>query len=63
MAASGKKAENKTPAQRSKAGTKSKSAAKSDPNAVHDIYSEDDLDPAYDKTIADDIAFDNEDDE
>lgn len=29
-----------------------------DPNAVHDVYSEDNLDPAYDETIADDIAFD-----
>lgn len=29
-----------------------------DPNAVHDVYSEDGLDPAYDENIADDIAFD-----
>lgn len=29
-----------------------------DPNAVHDVYSEENLDPAYDETIADDIAFD-----
>lgn len=29
-----------------------------DPNAVHDVYSEDDLDPAYDENLADDIAFD-----
>lgn len=34
-------------------------ALRNDPNAVHDIYNEDDLDPDYDKTIADDIAFDN----
>jgi hypothetical protein len=31
---------------------------KDDPNAVHDVYTEKDLDPAYDETIADDIAFD-----
>jgi hypothetical protein len=29
-----------------------------DPNAVHDVYSEENLDPAYDENIADDIAFD-----
>jgi len=33
-------------------------ATKDDPNAVHDVYTEENLDPAYDETIADDIAFD-----
>ena len=29
-----------------------------DPNAINDIYTEKDLDPAYDETIGDDIAYD-----
>jgi hypothetical protein len=33
---------------------------KNDPNAVHDVYTEDDLDPAYDEKLGDDIAFDYE---
>lgn len=35
-----------------------KDTSTNDPNAVHDIYNEDGLDPGYDKTLADDIAFD-----
>jgi len=38
----------------------SKSNKKNDPNAVHDVYTEDKLDPAYDETLGDDIAFDYE---
>lgn len=34
-----------------------------DPNKVHEIINDDDLDPAYDKTLGDDIAYDLPDDE
>jgi hypothetical protein len=33
---------------------------KNDPNAVHDVYTENKLDPAYDENLGDDIAFDYE---
>ena len=53
MAATTKKAVKKSPAKKHDSDK-----LREDPNAVHDVYSEDDLDPAYDETIADDIAFD-----
>lgn len=61
MALPGKKTKVKPSAKKAKTGRQEKDGAEKDPNAVHDIYTEDDLDPAYDKTIADDIAFDNDD--
>lgn len=36
------------------------SALDNDPNAVHDVYTEEDLDPTYDENLGDDIAFDYE---
>lgn len=51
----------KKPAKKLTAKKQLKGRLTDDPNAVNDVYTESDLDPAYDETIADDIAFDYDD--
>lgn len=46
-----------TPKPKSKT-TVNKLSQQDDPNAVHEIFGEKNLDPAYDEMLGDDIAFD-----
>lgn len=60
MEVRGKQAKNKRVTKASsKKALSTNDGLNNDPNAVRDIYNERDLDPAYDKKIGDDIAFDS----